>query len=625
MSAPRIETLLVSLVVLIAAGIALAAAYAPPVPRQPQAELVQELAPEEAEASIAPQAPERNDDRSTASNTASSVIDVAVQQVAGMDAKGRIAFLTMSGAASLMLAIVVVRRRQRAAGAPLYGRPNTDPADTGLPSCERPGIAAEDQRSAPAWDWRATVRRLGAGAQKYAYIWAFVLRCVATCPGVYRRVQHWKHARLPLQKRGTKTNTFQVRKTSQYQRSAGAASLCLRAFVCAYLKGIGIRTSLSKCDQHPSLLHGSPSASGDKGQPIDQATDNHRLVAASQSEPDAAEAHHSILTADSAAAVAIVLDVYERQGLTQSEMIFAEASIERQRVQVRLMVAAHPDEAGSLENLPDQVQTIIPGSKAQWQRATQAQSALTITMRRGVSAGRGGHLLLPVARHQPGSRLLARHRSAPAVSFLPLRTWRHIGFYGGKAVESASAALIDLLYAEAPDSLAVTIIDQGQISSLCKGMPHIAPLPGAAADSLVALGRSARSFSPSSGTVRPVLIAVVEPDATLLSAYSDLVARLLRRPDAPVYTVLVQTRLSDVVRRPHPSLPAVITGSGAGRLTGAGDTPPPGMVRIVIPHIRIERRCHVYDAARLAALTEMMRVSSVRSLRPTVWDVAGAS
>ncbi|MCS6939741.1 MAG: hypothetical protein NZM94_10740 [Roseiflexus sp.] len=231
MSAPRIETLLVSLVVLIAAGIALAAAYAPPVPRQPQAELVQELAPEEAEASIAPQAPERNDDRSTASNTASSVIDVAVQQVAGMDAKGRIAFLTMSGAASLMLAIVVVRRRQRAAGAPLYGRPNTDPADTGLPSCERPGIAAEDQRSAPAWDWRATVRRLGAGAQKYAYIWAFVLRCVATCPGVYRRVQHWKHARLPLQKRGTKTNTFQVRKTSQYQRSAGAASLCLRAFV----------------------------------------------------------------------------------------------------------------------------------------------------------------------------------------------------------------------------------------------------------------------------------------------------------------------------------------------------------------------------------------------------------
>lgn len=676
MSAPRIETLLVSLVVLIAAGIALAAAYAPPLPRQPQTRVVQETPPEEAEASIASPAPQRNDDRSAASDAASSVIDAAVQQIAGMNAEVRIALLVMSGAAST--AIVAVRRRRRAVageaslrgrpildrvcgngmaddlrhgGAPPRGRPHrysffrhvfllsrplqasgcatspffppiprtrmakggvgegrrgeegtqasecgtrlSHPTNSTPESCERTDIAAEDRRSAPARNWGATVRRWSKGARKRAQVWTGTLHRIATLPGIYRRVQHWKHM---------------CSQTRKWETSE--------------------ETSVSGCDEHPSLLHSSPSVNTDEGQSIDQAADEHRLAASqqsrAQSELDAAE--YPVLTTDgAAAAVATVLDVYERHGLTQSEVMFAEARVERQRAQVRLIVAAHPDDARALEDLPDQIQTTIPGSQAQWQRTAQAQPALMITVHGRVPAMRGGHLLLPVARRLPVVQLPAINRSAPAVSFLPLRAWRHIGFYGGKAVDSASAALIDLLYAEAPDALAVTILDHGQISSLCQGAPHLVPMPGAAADALNALGRSARSALPSDTTVRPVLIVIVEPDATLLNVYGDLTTRLLRRPDAPVYTMLVQTRAPEVTQRLPPSLPAVITSGGSGRLPGAGDAPSPGKVRILTPHLRLERHCHVYDAARLAALSGVLRAGSVQSLRPTVWDIAGAS
>lgn len=675
MSAPRIEALLVSLVVLIAAGIALAAAYAPPFPRQPQT-IAQETSPEGAEASTSPPMSQRNDDGSAVSEAASSVIDAAVQQIAGRTAEVRIALLVMSGAASA--AIVAVRRRRRAlageaslrgrpvpdrvcdngmagdlwhVGTPPRGRPHrysffrhvfllsrpfqasgcatspffppiprtrmakggvgegrwgdegiqasecgtrlSHPTNSTPESCERTDIAAEDRRSAPARNWGATVRRLSAGARKRAQVWTGTLHRMATLPGIYRRVQHWKHM------------CSQIRKWETSEE-----------------------TSLSGCDERPSLLRSSPSANMDEGLSIDQATDDHRLATLQQSgaQPESDAADDPMLTTDgAAAAVATVLDVYERHGLTQSEVMFAETRVERQRAQVRLIIATHPDDARALEDLPDQIQTTIPGSRAQWQRTAQTQPVLMITMRGRVPTMPGGHLLLPVARRLPGVRLPAINRSAPAVSFLPLRTWRHIRFYGGKAVDSASAAIIDLLYAEAPDALAVTILDHGQISSLCQGAPHLVPMPGAAADALNALGRSARSALPSDTTVRPVLIVIVEPDATLLNVYGDLTTRLLRRPDAPVYTMLVQTRAPEVTQRLPPSLPAVITSGGSGRLPGAGDAPSPGKVRILTPHLRLERHCHVYDAARLAALSGVLRAGSVQSLRPTVWDIAGAS
>lgn len=151
------------------------------------------------------------------------------------------------------------------------------------------------------------------------------------------------------------------------------------------------------------------------------------------------------------------------------------------------------------------------------------------------------------------------------------------------------------------------------------------PTPGEAADSLIALGRAVRSFQHSSSAMRSLLIVLVAPDTTMLRIHTDLVTRLLRRPDAPVYTMLVQTHLPDASRRPHTLLPAVITGGGSGRSNGAGDSPPPGTVRILAPHVRLERQCHVYDAAHLAALAALLRASSVAPLSPTVWDALDAS
>jgi hypothetical protein len=704
MSAPRIETLLVSLIVLVAAGVALAAAYAPSIPRQPQAGVVQESSHETEKALIAPPAQPRSDDRQTASNASQSVIDVAAQWIDWMDVDGRIALPVISGIVSLMLVIVVVMRRQHTVTA---------------------------RRSTPARHWGATIQQWWTTARRRALPWTGAVHHVAMFSGAFQGVaQRWRNV-LPqgmktfkeraralrssfikgvwtlewalsrfsrsVQEKGSYGESF-FRRVSEspgsfQQRDAPHPSSLLvekeNNFAGADCSGTPLSPSriacfghwdkqtppggeggmgdegkkVSECDKHTLCLKHSTFAregKGSKGNRVsecgeqagdstcddaahrnrttpgtspqqtgDQAERNHRLIASfqqadSQPEPDAADAHQSITTDSAAAAVAAVLDVYERHGLAHSVVTFAEASVERQRAQVRLTVAAHPNESSALAELPEQMRMIAPGSKAQWQRTAHAQPVLNVALRGALPVMRSGRLLLPVAHHQEVARLPSIHRSAPVVSFLPLRTWRHIGFYGGKAVESASSALIDLLYIEAPDALAVTIIDEGQISALCTGTPHLVPTPGKAANSLMALGRAARSFQQSGAAVRPLLIVLVEPDAAMLRVYGDLVARLLRRPDAPVYTLLVQTRQSDASRLLNLPLPAVITG-GTGRSTGEVDQPLPGTARIIAPHMRIERQCYMYDAARLAALTVVLRDCAAASLPPTAWDATDAS
>ncbi|MCS6841935.1 MAG: hypothetical protein NZ699_01795 [Roseiflexus sp.] len=635
MSAPRIETLLVSLVVLIATGIALAAAYAPPIPRHLRAGATQEALRKTRDASTAPHLRQHSDDRATAPDAVSWITDAAARQIAGIDAYRQIAAPLMSGIVALMLAIIGVRRRQR-----------TTPAQQSIPLRE-PVVSA---------------RRRNTIARDISHMWTNSMHRVAMFPSAYRRALgqievfarfwKWRAARDP-RSGGSLHRLIRFR----HQRAPALSFPLVEAGEQGDLTGSGsLDTLLSHIarfghqDDRPSpspLMeeekpedegkkasdcekHAAPPENAEEGQPNDQAADNRWVIAALQPsnarpEPDAAEVHQSVTTDNAAAAVAAVLDIYKQRGLAQSEVVFAEASAERQQAQVRLTVIAHPDEARALEDLPAQVEMTLPGSKAQWQRTMRAQSVLTITMHRDIPAKQGSHLLLPVARHQSGSRLPIINRSAPAVSFLPLHTWRHVGFCGGKAIESASAALIDLLYVEAPNALAVTIIDQGQISSFCKGMPHVVPLPGEAADSLIALGRAARSCSFSGATMRPLLIIIVEPSATLLSIYDDLTARLLRRPGAPVYTMLVQSHLPNGARRPHPSFPVVITSGGTAPSTGAGYALPPETVRILTRHIRLERQCYAYDATRLAALTALLRVSTAEPLLPTAWDALGIS
>ncbi len=632
MSAPRIETLLISLIVLVATGVALAAAYAPPMPRQPQAEIVPKVLDATTEASNAPPGEQRSYDRSAVS----VVVDTAIQQIGRLDANGQIALPAMSGVVALMLAIVVVRRRRHVAGAPCWKR-------------------SAIRRSASAWEWGASILRWRATMLRRTQTRTGVAHRLPVFPGAIRALQCGRGVLLQYRKRGSLNNGVfgtSLRSIIRFRYQDASASHSAgwgagdrtdegnKAPDCGthirILQNLSPkdreddRTEAPGCKQHISHLNNTAPA-GEKEEPsVVQEADSQCATAAlqqsdAQSAPGATGDHQSLTTDRAIAVVATVLDICERQELAQSVITFAEASVDRQWVQVHLMVAAHPNETRALGALPEQVQTLLPGSKAQWRRATQAQPVLAVTLHGDISTMRGGHLLMPIARHRFGSRLPAIHRSAPAVSLAPLHAWRHIGFYGGKAIESASSALIDLLYTEAPDTLAVTIMDHGQISSFCQGAPHLVPAPGSAADSLIALGRAVRSFQHSGSAVRSLLIVLVEPDTTVLNIHADLVARLLRRPDMPVYTVLVQTRVPDAAQRQYARLPAVVTGGGSGQSPGAGDSLPMGTVRILAPHIRLERQCHVYDAAHLAALAALLRTSSVEPLPATVWDALQTS
>ncbi|MFQ3632772.1 hypothetical protein [Roseiflexus sp.] len=636
MSAPRIETLLISLIVLVATGVALAAAYAPPAPRQPQAEILQKALDDTTEASNAPPGEQRSYDRSAVSDAVSVVVDMAIQQIGQLDADGRIALPAMSGVVALMLAIVAARRRRHVAGATCWRR-------------------SEIRRSASAWEWGASILRWRAMTLRRAQTRSGVGYRLPVFPGAIRAMQRGRGVPLQYRKRRTLNNGVlgtSLRSIIRFGHQVASASHFVgwgagdrvdegnKALDCGKhirtLQNLSPkdreddRTEAPGCEQHIPHLNNTAPTSEKEELLVDQTADSYCVTAAlqqsdAQSAPGATGDYQSITTDRAIAVVAAVLDICERQELAQSVITFAEASVERQWMQVRLMVAAHPNETRALGALPEQVQTLLPRSRAQWRRATQAQPVLAITLHGDISTMRGGHLLMPIARHRFDSRLPAIRRSTPAVSLAPLRAWRHLGFYGGKAIESASSALIDLLYTEAPDMLAVTIIDHGQISSFCQGAPHLVPTPGAAADSLIALGHAVRSFQHPGSAVRSLLIVLVEPDTTVLKIHADLVARLLRRPDMPVYTVLVQTRVPDAAQRQHTHLPAVVTGGGSGQSLGTGGSPPAGTVRILAPHIRLERQCHVYDAAHLAVLAALLRTSSVEPLPATVWDTLQTS
>ncbi|GIW00364.1 hypothetical protein [Roseiflexus sp.] len=678
MSAPRIEALLVSLVVLVAAGVALAAAYAPPIPRQSPVELRQESSHKN-ESPADPPARMHNADRQAAFDIV-LLVDRVAQSIDRTAVDERIALLVIGGVASLILAIVVVRRQRQVATRQRSVRVREEAE---APSCEHP----EEQRFVSTGKWGVIVWQWSGSAWRCTQTWISAARCIPMLPGEIRALQYargvlsqWRYeqhsSHLPDFAPVSAEEGRPVDQTADAHRSM-AMLQCSGSQSAPDTDLSGGRdapppdTHLSggrdapPPDTHLSDGRDAPPpdthlsdgrdarapgnavlpagqdtrAPGNAVLPAGQDTrapgnavlpagrdtrapGNAVLPGERDTRAPGSAASAALTTDGAAAAVAAVLDMYERQRLTQSKVVFAEANVERQGVRVRLTVAAHPDESRTLAALPDQAPTSMPGARAQWQHTSSAQPVLNVALRGALPAMCGSPMLLPVARHQPIARLPAIHHGTLAVSFLPLRTWRHVGFYGGKAVESASSALVDLLYIEAPETLAVTIIDDGQISSLCAGTPHLVSPPGAAVDSLVTLGRATRFFLHSDLAARQLLIVLVEPDATMLRIYGDLVARLLRHTYAPVYTLLVQTHQPDALWRLP--LPAVMTGDRIGRSGNEADQPPPGRVRIVAAHMRIERQSSIYDATRLAALAAVLRSCTGAPLPPTVWDAVAS-
>lgn len=592
MSTPRIETLLVSLVVLIATGIALVATYVPPAIWTPHPAIIRKTSDPTIAAHEPPK--EQIGNIVPASPPASVVATLRVTQL-HIDRQVAVpAAITFA----LLLLAVVVRRSRRAV--------------SGWRSVHRADIRST------FWQWHARLRpcvQWRSGVFRRVALWTSTLRNMARLwVGAARSPIEWlaKRKRVVVEASPLPAKVSIAHNLEEERRDRSAAGTPLQQ------------------GKHQATIGDLPDVTSlHVGRNTHRKGTNNREVLG---EHNRATPTPDIETSRSAfreycpnvpngamAAGATILNIYNQQGFARSVVTCVEASVGYQRVQVRLMIAAHPDESYALAAFPEQMQALLPGSKAQWQHTAYAQPVLAITLRNNAPVTESGQMLLPVARRQSISRFPLIRHGTPVVSFLPLRTWRHISIYGSQAIETASSSLIDLLYAEAPDALALSIIDRGQISSLFQGAPHLVPVPDTAAESLSMLGHAVRHAQPAS--VRPLLLVVVEPSATMLNVYGDLVTRLMRHSGIPVYTILVRTHTPEAIQQQHPLVPAVMTGDETERLVSRSGRIPRRKTRIIAPHMRLEGECYTYHPTQLAALTTLLRVDTRGSLPPTVWDI----
>lgn len=325
-----------------------------------------------------------------------------------------------------------------------------------------------------------------------------------------------------------------------------------------------------------------------------------------------------------ATSAALAMHAYETYGKLRSSVLLVEACASVRDAWARLTIDPHPDETTALATLPERLLETWPGSHIAWRSNAHGPPELQIAMRHHVLTPDHAAFLLPVAQRTPTRGVPVIRHSDTSILYLPLRTWRHAGLYGDLAMDTLHAALTGLLYAEAPETLALTIVDQGQISPLYENVPHLVRIPCAAPDALAAIGRTLRLACARRADVRPALIVLVEPDADTLAALTGLLTRLRRQPDAPLHLLLVQSRLAEGARQRHAILPAIITPGGQGRaswLSRQRAQPARGVTHIVAPGLRVAGQSYTCDAARLAALLAPLHAAKRESLPPTLWDL----
>ncbi len=335
--------------------------------------------------------------------------------------------------------------------------------------------------------------------------------------------------------------------------------------------------------------------------------------------PPIAEPGNSVATS-----ATLAMYAYEHYGRLRSAVLLVEACAGPRNAWARLTIDPHPEETTALTTLPERLLETWPESHIAWRGNTHAPPELTIAMRHHVPMPDYAAFLLPVAQRAPARRMPVMGHGDTAIYYVPLRTWRHVGLYGDLAVDTLHAALSGLLYAEAPETLALTIVDQGQISPLYDGVPHLVRTPCTAPDALAAMGRMMRRARARSAEVRPALIVLVEPDADTLAACTELLARLRRQPDIPLHLLLVQSRPTESNRQGHAILPAIVTPGGQGGapwLSRHRAQPARDVTHIVAPGLRVTAKAYTCDAARLATQIALLRASKREPLPPTLWDL----
>lgn len=565
--APRLEALLVSLTLLMAAGVALATAYMPSgAPRQPVA-VVEEPASEAPRlAAPAISMPRLSDNRPIPT----------VAPVAGLVG-------LFSGAALVFLRVY---RRRRA-----------------VVSSQR--LPARRQ---------AALRRL--------------LQWLFAALNMPAHVIKWARRR------------FHPGRTAEYRHLSShmlaALRIAWRAVLAGYARGshLFVRWPVSALADTRRLRQGNNESAGADCRlaalpepPIPAAAEGWNGPAEARcavslplpGEPAQACDNGDIHAEHAAAWVALVADACERHGMARSSLLLAEGAVFQRSSWARLTIDPHPDEAALLDLIPEQLRQSGIGDRVWWRRGAHRPLALSVEARRSVCAPWRGRLLLPIARRAQG----LRQREAGLV-FLPLQTWRRAGFYGGAALEALHAALTGLLYAESPESLALTIIDQGRVSSLYAGAPHIVHPPGNVSEWPALLGRALRRVRAQRAEIRPLILAMIEPDAALLDSFAEAFNRMARHADLPIHIVLAQTRPLEAGRAWYASMPAIITASEIAPATWlpGGAWARPGRVRIIAREIREAGIAHVYDAAQVAPLIEPLRHWRGETLPPTLWDMS---
>ncbi len=208
----------------------------------------------------------------------------------------------------------------------------------------------------------------------------------------------------------------------------------------------------------------------------------------------------------------------------------------------------------------------------------------------------GEPALLPVLTH--GAR-------GKTTRFLPLASCQHLGIYGVGATEALHALLASVLFAQSPASLALAILDRGEIAPLYRQVAHWVSAP-ANDDALDMLALAIRQRERAG--LRPLLLVVVEPDEARLRALHPLITRLRATPGAPLHLVLVQEQPRSAGRELYALLPALIThGQGRADVLPGGAWPKRGAARLVGRGLRLEGHGLSVDDAALAGTLAQLR------------------
>lgn len=305
-------------------------------------------------------------------------------------------------------------------------------------------------------------------------------------------------------------------------------------------------------------------------------------------------------------AAAALADLWTEKTI-ESTILAIDATTVKRDTSVLITLDGHPGEAQLLNHLPDLIAARHPTWQATWRR----DRLEIIVGRTDAPTTSNAPLIAPVLTHG---------RSGKTMRFFPLRSWQHLGIYGGEALGALHALLGSLLYAQSPAALAVAILDRGEITPLYRNVAHLVALPTTPHETIELLAQAIRRGAPR--VLRPLLLVVVEPDDDALKQLLSLAASLQARPTTPVHLLITQSRPRSAGHTLYAQLPALIVGGGSGPRTllpGRGSWPKHGAARLIARGMRIEGRAITLDEAAIVQTLTPLR-QRLGDLPPVLWD-----